>query len=31
MPLFIWFSLREGSLSNGINWSRIGPVGNKLQ
>ncbi len=22
-PLFIWFSLREGSLSKGINWSRI--------
>lgn len=22
-PLFIWFSLREGSLRKGINWSRI--------
>ena len=22
-PLFIWFSLREGSLSKGINWGRI--------
>lgn len=22
-PLFIWFSLREGSLSKGINWSRV--------
>jgi signal peptidase I len=22
-PLFIWFSLREGSLAKGINWSRI--------
>ncbi len=22
-PLFIWFSTREGSLSNGINWNRI--------
>lgn len=31
MPLFIWFSLREGSLSNGINWSRIGPVAGKLK
>ncbi|MCB0639709.1 MAG: S26 family signal peptidase [Lewinella sp.] len=22
-PLFIWFSLREGSLRKGINWSRV--------
>jgi signal peptidase I len=22
-PLFIWFSLKEGSLSNGVNWSRV--------
>jgi len=22
-PLFIWFSLKEGKLSNGINWNRI--------
>lgn len=22
-PLFIWFSLKEGKLSNGINWKRI--------
>ncbi|MEZ4991520.1 MAG: signal peptidase I [Saprospiraceae bacterium] len=22
-PLFIWFSTREGSISNGINWDRI--------
>lgn len=22
-PLFIWFSLREGTLSKGINWSRV--------
>ena len=22
-PLFIWFSTRNGSMSNGINWSRI--------
>ncbi len=22
-PLFIWFSLREGSIKKGINWSRI--------
>jgi len=22
-PLFIWFSTKEGSISNGINWDRI--------
>ncbi len=22
-PLFIWFSLKEGKLSNGVNWNRI--------
>lgn len=22
-PLFIWFSLKDGSLANGINWSRL--------
>lgn len=31
MPLFIWFSLKEGSLANGINWGRIGPVAGKLK
>jgi len=29
-PLLIWFSLKEGSLSKGINWRRIFmPAGNK--
>ncbi len=28
-PVIIWFSTREGSLANGINWSRLfKPVGN---
>lgn len=31
MPLFIWFSLKEGSMANGINWSRIGPVSGNLK
>jgi signal peptidase I len=22
-PLFIWFSTKDGDISNGINWSRI--------
>ncbi|MFZ1579830.1 MAG: signal peptidase I, partial [Saprospiraceae bacterium] len=22
-PLFIWFSTKEGSISNGINWDRL--------
>lgn len=30
-PLFIWFSLREGTLSKGINWGRIGLVGRHLK
>ena len=30
-PLLIWFSLREGSLSKGINWDRIGGVGRHLE
>ncbi|NJC24585.1 signal peptidase I [Neolewinella antarctica] len=23
-PLFVWFSIKEGSLGNGVNWHRIG-------
>ena len=30
-PLFIWFALREGTLSKGINWSRIGLVNRHLE
>jgi len=29
-PLFIWFSLKNGSLSNGINWNRIFRSTNKM-
>lgn len=29
-PLFIWFSLKNGSFSNGINWERIFSSTNKL-
>ncbi len=29
-PLFIWFSLKEGSLSKGINWSRIFTSASKM-
>lgn len=30
-PLLIWFSLTEGSMAKGINWSRIGGVGKHLK
>ncbi len=30
-PLFIWFALREGTISKGINWRRIGLVGRHLE
>jgi signal peptidase I len=29
-PLFVWFSIKEGSLFNGINWHRIGRGGSKV-
>lgn len=29
-PLFIWFSLKNGSFSNGINWDRIFSSTNKM-
>ena len=29
-PLFIWFSTKNGSISNGINWSRIFTSANKM-
>ncbi|MFK7809441.1 MAG: signal peptidase I [Saprospiraceae bacterium] len=29
-PLFIWFSTRNGSIFNGINWSRIFSSANKM-
>jgi signal peptidase I len=29
-PLFIWFSTRNGSISNGINWGRIFSSANKM-
>ncbi len=29
-PLFIWFSTKNGSMSNGINWSRIFTTANKM-
>ncbi|MFZ4632789.1 MAG: signal peptidase I [Saprospiraceae bacterium] len=29
-PLFIWFSTKNGSLANGINWNRIFKSANKL-
>lgn len=29
-PLFIWFSLKEGSLKKGINWGRIFTGANKM-
>lgn len=29
-PLFIWFSTKNGNMSNGINWSRIFTSANKM-
>lgn len=29
-PLFIWFSTKNGSIANGINWSRIFSSANKM-
>ncbi|MEO0779513.1 MAG: signal peptidase I, partial [Bacteroidota bacterium] len=29
-PLFIWFSTRNGSIGNGINWGRIFTSANKF-
>jgi signal peptidase I len=29
-PLFIWFSTKNGSIGNGINWSRIFTGANKM-
>ena len=29
-PLFVWFSVKEGSLFNGVNWHRIGRSGSKM-
>jgi len=29
-PLFVWFSIKEGSLGNGVNWHRIGRSGSKV-
>lgn len=28
-PLFVWFSIKEGNLFNGVNWHRIGRGGSK--
>lgn len=28
-PLFVWFSIKEGNLFNGVNWHRIGRSGSK--
>jgi len=28
-PLFVWFSIKEGNLGNGVNWHRIGRSGSK--
>ncbi len=28
-PLFVWFSIKEGNLFNGVNWHRIGRSGMK--
>jgi signal peptidase I len=29
-PLFVWFSIKEGSLGNGVNWHRIGRSATKV-
>ncbi|OAV45010.1 S26 family signal peptidase [Lewinella sp. 4G2] len=29
-PLFVWFSIKEGSLANGVNWNRIGRSASKI-